>query len=132
MLALPAVVLHHRTPSGNHFDWLLTDAAAPGGLLWALRGAIAPDTVSRRIDLTEMAPHRRRYLTYQGPISPEGGRHRGDVLRVDQATYLPRLWTRHRRVVELTWRRAGSMVLDFRLIHGPVWCGAAWRETCVV
>jgi hypothetical protein len=84
------VVLRHDLPDGSHhFDWLFEPEArgeTPGDaedpnehVLIAWRLAQRPD-ISLGIDLPaeRLAPHRRLYLEYEGPVS--GGR--GVVTRV--------------------------------------------------
>ncbi|WP_254508357.1 DNA polymerase ligase N-terminal domain-containing protein [Anatilimnocola floriformis] len=76
------VILHHRLPAesgrGDHFDLMLEDG--PGGLLtWA----VAKIPSSREQPAEQLPPHRRDYLTYEGPIS----NNRGEVQRVAAGTF---------------------------------------------
>lgn len=62
--------------------------AAP---LWAGRLGLAPSrwpATPFRLIVAPLAPHRRRYLHYQGPLT----RGRGCVRRVEQGTITPGLW----------------------------------------
>lgn len=103
MLTVPTALLHHRTPSGSHYDWLIgqpPDLGGPGGLLWAAR-VISPSRhwcSLGRFDLQGLPPHRRIYLRYEGPIS-DG---RGHVCRVDQGTAVVVLWCRGRIELEVS------------------------------
>ena len=126
MPVLPTVLLHHVRSADAHHDWLMAfpagatpRAAARGAIretvrdapeakrpaeapLWAAR--VDPPTdqwASRgRFLLTPLPPHRRRYLTYQGPIS----RGRGTVRRVDAGTVLPVLWSESRHILDVRFR----------------------------
>jgi hypothetical protein len=71
------VILHHRLPPGSgradHFDLMLEDSLTEL-LTWAL-----PDLPGAEAQQAEqLPPHRRDYLTYEGPIS----NNRGEVTRV--------------------------------------------------
>lgn len=72
------VILHHTLPDaqprGSHYD-LMLDA---GTLLrtWALDESPQP---GRQFAALPLAPHRRDYLTYEGPVSG----NRGSVARWD-------------------------------------------------
>jgi hypothetical protein len=54
----------------------------PGGLLQTWRAPEWPITGTVR--LTPLAPHRREYLTYEGPVAGNRG---GDVTRVAEGTF---------------------------------------------
>lgn len=85
----PTVLLRHAMEAGTHYDWLI---ARPGeDLLWTARVA---DPSSRwaelgRWTLEALAPHRRVYLTYEGPVSGD----RGTVERVDSGEVRIEAWT---------------------------------------
>ena len=105
MLRVPTTLLLHRTPTGCHHDWLVGTPeylSAPDSRLWTAR--ISP--ASRdwrslgRFDMTQLPPHRRVYLDYQGPIS-DG---RGAVMRVDQGSVVIRQWARDRIVWDVQLR----------------------------
>jgi hypothetical protein len=97
MQSLPTVILRHETLTGTHFDWLIAPPAAVAdwfddpARLWSARLPLPPwhwATV-RRFLVQTLPPHRRHYLTHQGPIG--GGR--GCVTRVDVGRVVPRRWT---------------------------------------
>ncbi|HEX8323745.1 MAG TPA: hypothetical protein VF595_07505 [Tepidisphaeraceae bacterium] len=74
------VVLHHTGYGQPHFDLMLeTDTIGPL-LTWRLSEWPPADGGVAAIPLP---PHRRTYLTFEGPVS--GGR--GDVRRVESGTY---------------------------------------------
>ncbi len=102
MQSLPTVLLHHTTRTGSHYDWLLTDPRDPQGKLWTARCELPSEhwLGAGRLALEPIQPHRRVYLTYQGPIT--GGR--GSVQRIDEGTFVPRLWTQSRIVIELNFQ----------------------------
>ncbi|MCC7388292.1 MAG: hypothetical protein IT431_05945 [Phycisphaerales bacterium] len=81
-----AVVLRHDLPDGSHhFDWLLEPTPGDAGderVLIAWRLPVAPPAPSGRFEAVRLEPHRRLYLTYEGPIA--GGR--GTVARVASGT----------------------------------------------
>ncbi|HZW10399.1 MAG TPA: hypothetical protein VFF69_10895 [Phycisphaerales bacterium] len=85
------VVLRHDLPDGtHHFDWLVepfriepSPGEAPGAaddavlIAWRLAERVDhPGAGSLRAE--RLAPHRRAYLTYEGPVS----KGRGQVTRV--------------------------------------------------
>lgn len=102
-LCLPTVLLRHETPSGTHHDWLLAEPNRPhqdDTPLWT--GRVQADsrewTADRTWTVEQIAPHRRRYLTYEGPI----GANRGQVVRVDCGWFVPVVWCADRIVIALT------------------------------
>lgn len=102
MLTVPTALLLHQTPSGSHYDWLIGTPEYQRdrhSRLWTARVALPCRAWQDAggFDLTELPPHRRAYLTYQGPIS--GGR--GTVQRIDQGTVIIRLWTDERRIWDI-------------------------------
>ena len=75
---LPFVVLHHaESTGGEHWDLMLDDGDALA--TWQLFAW--PPT--GRMRACEIFRHRRRYLTYEGPLS----RDRGTVRRVESGVY---------------------------------------------
>lgn len=58
-------------------------------------------------------PHRRQYLTYQGPLAPDGHRWHGQVRRVDRGWITPRIWTEH-RIITMVWMRDFRGVVEIR------------------
>jgi len=102
MHALRTVILEHTAADGVHHDWLIEDPRLPDpkaadARLWTARVAPPPAhwAALGRFDVEVIAPHRRHYLAYQGPIS--GGR--GRVRRVAEGPCLTQLWTRSRIVL---------------------------------
>jgi hypothetical protein len=102
-LCVPTVLLKHVMPSGTHHDWLLVDPCSrreDSTPLWA--GRVKTDSrewaVSGTWGVEQIEPHRRRYLTFEGPIGGERGR----VARVDCGWFVPVLWGADRIVIALT------------------------------
>ena len=85
----PTVLLRHAMEAGTHYDWLI---ARPGeDLLWTARVADPSSRWAelRRWTLEALPPHRRVYLTYEGPVSGD----RGTVERVDSGDVRIEAWT---------------------------------------
>ena len=80
------ILEHHPGPNGPrslHWDFMLEipDATEDVALrAWALDQKPQPEVV---VNAEELPPHRRHYLSYEGPVS--GGR--GEVTRLDRGTY---------------------------------------------
>lgn len=115
MLVLQTVVLHHTgAPQGDHYDWLLEDPRRmqdPVTALWAARVTqpLSQWNILRMWDLTPLPPHRRDYLTYEGPLTD----NRGSVSRVDQGTFTSTEWTDDRLVIDVKMNRfAGTVELQ--------------------
>lgn len=75
------VILRHTLPAGSeradHFDLMLDEGTQL--LTWAI-----PDLPNAERQIAEeLPPHRRDYLTYEGPVS----NNRGEVARVVQGTF---------------------------------------------
>jgi hypothetical protein len=119
------VLLRHRHPAGDHYDWMLDDPSAPpntGKLVTFRVDELADQWITRRVvEATRLADHRRVYLEYEGALS-DG---RGAVTRVDEGICRPRLW------------RANRFVLDVRMsgLRGTVEAaqvdGQRWRVRVV-
>lgn len=118
MQRLQTVILEHTTLDGRHFDWLFEHPSDPLGALWAARVAWPSElwVPGTRWLLTALPGHRRRYLSYQGPLA--GGR--GQVRRIDSGYVLPIIWRSTRRVVDLQTRRCGARV-ELRQLAGERW-----------
>ncbi len=124
MLCVPTALLKHRTPAGDHHDWLVGTPAdqcepgIPGAGLWTAR--VGPDDgvwgSLGGFEVVEIPMHRRAYLTYEGPIG--GGR--GSVSRVDEGLVVVRQWRRDRMVWDVRMRRFRGLV-EARRIHGQRW-----------
>lgn len=100
MRRLQTVILFHASPQGDHHDWLLEDPTLPDDApLWTARVLPAPDRwlTLQAFDIQPIAPHRRHYLTYQGPVSGD----RGHVTRVAQGWFSATLWSPERKQIEL-------------------------------
>ena len=117
---LATVILEHVTRTGRHFDWLFEHPAVPGPAapLWAARLALPPHAWDRprRLILTRLPDHRRRYLTYQGPLT----RGRGEVRRVEAGTVHPMLWTAERAVLRVALRHWDGRA-DLRRLTDERW-----------
>src|SRR5262245_12080112 len=128
-MTLPTVLLRHQLPDSVHFDWLLANPDDPEGLLWT--GRVSTDSAdwSRTGQWTihQIAPHRRVYLTYQGPIAdaprdpasaPTTFRHqntnkdedRGSVTRVDEGWFLANAWSAVHIELQLNFRHCKGLV----------------------
>lgn len=122
MLTVPTALLLHRTADGSHHDWLIGMPdfhQTPDARLWTARVRPASrhwDELGR-FDLTEIAPHRRAYLDYQGTIP--GGR--GVVTRIDRGTAVIRLWSRERIVWDIQMREFTGTIQARRLAD-DAWC----------
>lgn len=108
---LSTVLLRHETGAGVHYDWLIIDPRTlddPDAPLWTARVAHpSPRWISLgELELEPLAPHRRAYLTYEGPLT--GGR--GWVTRVDEGDAIPRAWTDDRIVLRLEMRGCRAFV----------------------
>ena len=126
MLRVPTALLLHRTPVGSHHDWLVGTPeylCEPGSGLWTARISPASRDWHRlgRFDMTELPPHRRAYLDYQGPIS-DG---RGTVVRIDRGSAVIRLWARDRIVWDVRLRHFKGVIEATRL------SGMNWRAGVV-
>lgn len=117
MQPLRTAILEHTTATGVHHDWLIEDPRlpnlkAPDAKLWTARVTPPPQDwpMLKRIDLTTIAPHRRDYLTYQGPIA--GGR--GRVRRIASGICFTTLWANDRIVLTL---KTDTALLDLQIIR---------------
>lgn len=115
MQALRTAILQHTTPTGVHHDWLiedptLPDPKAPDARLWTARVTPPPADWPKlkRLDLTVIPPHRRAYLTYQGPVS----NNRGHVKRITSGTCEVSLWSESRIVLTI---KTKATTLDLQL-----------------
>lgn len=111
------MILEHRHRGGRHWDWLFEEPELPvgsDGSLWAARLPRSPrywPAEPFALMITPLAAHRRRYLTYQGPLT----RQRGIVRRIERGTVLPHRW--HAGGGWLTLSLAGwcgQVVIDHR------------------
>lgn len=127
MHALHTAILEHTTPTGVHHDWLIEDPRlpnpkAPDARLWTARIAPPPEDWAKlkRFDLTVIPPHRRHYLTYQGPVSGD----RGHVKRLARGTCFVSLWSEQRIVLTM---QTESMKIEMELIRqsGDHWLAVA-------
>lgn len=125
MHLLRTAVLEHTTADGVHHDWLIEDPTlpdphAPDARLWTARVPAPPSQwpALGRFELDVIAPHRRVYLEYQGPIS--GGR--GRVRRVAHGLCIAHLWSRTRLVLGV---QLSTLSMEVRLTGtaGGHWLG---------
>jgi hypothetical protein len=96
MHPLATAIIEHTTATGVHYDWLIEDPSledpqSPHARLWTARVYHPPAhwAAVKRLDLQVLPPHRRAYLTYQGPVSGDRGR----VRRIASGVIHPLLWT---------------------------------------
>jgi hypothetical protein len=129
MRTLPTVVLAHWRASDLHYDWLLAPPGDPEALLWTARVWRPPRdwSCAGAWGLEVAAPHRRRYLTYQGPLS----RGRGSVRRVARGHFAPLLWGASRMELRLWLNGATGWVVLWRVAPDrwmAAWCGRSSGE----
>ncbi len=123
------LLLHEGAGVGPHHDWLVADPARPGdagALLWAVRVGPHWDDWPAwgLVRMTALAPHRRRYLSWEGGLS--GGR--GRVRRVGRGTAEVLLWTPRRAELVLHTGHATLRVALRR--EGGAWL--AWSTACAL
>lgn len=123
---LACVILLHTPPKGGvddaHYD-LLVEPPAPflppdADRLWAARLPVPPCGWADAgiFPLLRIPPHRREYLTYEGPVS--GGR--GDVKRVDGGSARTLVWTADAIVWEMNLRGFQGRI-SLRRTAGEQW-----------
>lgn len=132
MKTQPTVILHHVTPQGSHYDWLMAypfDFATPAAGLWTARVDQPPELwqVGRRLPLVLLPDHRLRYLHYQGPISG----NRGQVRRIAQGQYTPCLWTPRRRILDIQWQSPHVCMRVELLLAPSRACAILWARNDV-
>jgi hypothetical protein len=109
---LPTALLHHRSPEGDHYDWMIADPRenGPDGPLWTARVTM-PSREWAKSDtwtIEVIAPHRREFLTYEGPISG----NRGSVTRIDEGACVASEWSDNRIEVQVSLRHfSGTLVM---------------------
>lgn len=130
---LACAILLHTPPPGAawraHFDFLVEPPepfpGADAGRLWTARMDLSPAEWAKAgtFPLVALPPHRRDYLTYEGPVS--GGR--GNVKRVDAGEAAAKFWTADAIELEL---RLGTFSghLMLRRTEGEQWTGEARRK----
>jgi hypothetical protein len=97
------ILEHHDRVFGQHIDLMLEQPGKDGLRTW--RMARLPSLQSQSAE--ELAPHRRAYLTYQGPVYPD----RGWVRRRDRGTYQPLI--DRPGLIRLRWEgESGSGILE--------------------
>lgn len=115
---VPTVLLRHRLAGDCHHDWMLADPFDPEGDLWT--GRVRPHShrwaSMRGWYVQQITPHRRAYLTYEGPV----GRERGTVTRVDDGTFVALQWQHDRIVMDLAMIYCHARVI-LRRIRGDRW-----------
>jgi hypothetical protein len=123
MKKLPTVLLHHTTPTGSHYDWMLLDPQDADDdqvdhALWTARCPHPADAWLglEKFDLEALPPHRRCYLTFQGPLTGD----RGHVQQVDQGWFTPSLWTATQIHLELHLQ-SGDFLVQLLLIRDNRW-----------
>lgn len=128
---LPCALLLHTPPGGAgartradapHFD-LLVEPPTPfpppdAGRLWTARLDLAPADWAKAgaFPLTVISPHRREYLTYEGPVSG----NRGEVKRVDEGTACALQWEADTIELEMNLRGFSGR-LTLRQVAGDAW-----------
>jgi hypothetical protein len=124
---LPTVLLRHDVPSGTHHDWLLADPLGSDrddAPLWT--GRVQTDsrawTKTGHWMVEQITPHRRRYLTYEGPI----GGDRSRVTRVDCGWFVPVQWGGDRIVIALTMQYCRGRA-ELRRVEQGQWSAVLTR-----
>jgi hypothetical protein len=114
MLELPTVLLRHETRSGGHFDWMIGGLPGGGAGLWTWRVVFDSGAWSSAgaMRLTELPPHRRDYLRYEGRLS--GGR--GWVRRADEGRVVVRCWSPDGGVLDVRLQRFAGPVTLRRMV----------------
>ncbi len=102
----PTALLLHKLAESEHYDWLI---ARPGhDRLWTAR--LQPPSRHwselQRFELIEIPPHRRQYLTYEGPISG----NRGSVQRIDEGTVQIEHWSEDRAALKVAMRHFSGRI----------------------
>lgn len=113
-------ILKHTSSQGSHYDWLMENpdsASFAQDELWTSRVMLPPEhwLEAGRLMLTPLPVHRRRYLTYQGPIS--GGR--GRVVRIAQGHALLQHWSRTTCHLLLQWTPQNLPDMQIQLTLPP-------------
>jgi hypothetical protein len=103
---LQTSLLWHTTPAGSHYDWLLQTPCLQGletDTLTTFRLHLPPSLWSPKhpIPLTPLTPHRKIYLTFQGPVSSQ----RGFVLRANHGIFTPLSWSDSQITLQITWQQ---------------------------
>ncbi len=111
----------------SHWDWLLADPRAPQGRLIAYRLPLpsAAFDAAGAWPARPLPPHRRLYLAYQGPVAPSPDRPnlpRGRVLRIDEGTFHPKLWTEARQIIDVSLRHFRGVIEMRRLGEQSIRC----------
>lgn len=120
MPPLRSVLLLHETPEGSHHDWMFEHPdpalAGPDQRLWTARVALPSHAWARagRLELTELPPHRRAYLTYEGEVSG----NRGRVRQIDAGHVTTELWTPDRTILTVALRHFHGRLELRRLAPG--------------
>lgn len=111
------VLLRHYLPDRSwHYDWLIEP---PGGdepeRVPTLRLRIRPDEASGPFAAALLEPHRRAYLTYQGPVSGD----RGAVRRIASGTCTALAETERGLVFDIVWDDAEPELWRFEARPDP-------------
>ena len=116
MKHLPTALLQHTLRDGCHYDWLIADPRRPGDADAMLCAARCPCPTARWRAagswlITVLPPHRRAYLTWQGPVSGD----RGTVRRIDQGHAVVHRWAASVCIVDVTMARFAGRITLTRL-----------------
>ncbi len=117
LVAMRFVILRHRLPAHSdrvdHFDWMFE--SEDGQLeTWATVKLPGKD---RPVEAEPLAPHRRDYLDYEGPVSGD----RGDVQRLEQGTYSVVQSTESQRTFRLQGQRLAATIQIAQNPSGDWW-----------
>ncbi|MFA7237908.1 MAG: hypothetical protein WC058_13675 [Phycisphaeraceae bacterium] len=133
-MLLRTVLLRHDRTGDSHIDWLIEHPHHPPhtGPLLAFRlpaacGLASASPLPRKCLAYQLPDHRRLYLTYQGPVSPNKknfrGRGRGRVRRIDTGHVTPHRFSLDRIDLRLTLRRA-TWHVHMRRVAIDTWSAA--------
>jgi len=122
MQILPTVLLEHVTRTDRHYDWLVgmpTGLADHENRLWSLRVKLPSWhwQAAGKIMATQLPPHRRVYLQYEGPLS----RQRGVVRRVDEGTATATMWTQSKITLLLKMQRTNGVFHLYQATDPQQW-----------
>ncbi|MCC6680006.1 MAG: hypothetical protein IT445_03795 [Phycisphaeraceae bacterium] len=112
----PTALLLHKLAESEHYDWLI--ARPDQDRLWTAR-LWQPSGQWRELgsfELIEIPPHRREYLTYQGPISGD----RGHVQRIDAGTVRIESWNEKKATLQVAMRHFSGRI-ELCHIAGDRW-----------
>ena len=118
---LRTVLLKHDAPAGVHYDWMLEPPGTGLQRLWTCRvyWPVAQWPTKGTWEVEVIAPHRRDFLDYQGPLT----HGRGTVSRIERGLYTQLTWLDDRLELDLTFS-CWSHHIHLEQIDGARWQAA--------